>query len=185
MNLSEIQGTVHAVSRSPGHGFSKQPQESIHLLQDKGVEGDAHAGSTVQHLYLKRRNPSAPNLMQVHLLSLETLLYFAQMGHAIAPGAFGENVTTVGLDLQALPLGTLLQLGNDTVVELTGLRTPCAKIDRFCPGLLQHTWVRKADGSRTARAGVMSVVRRNGDLHTGACIRCTLPERPHSPLRLL
>ncbi len=185
MEVSEIRAQVHAVAADPRHGFSKQPQLSICLLENVGVDGDSHCGTTVQHLYLKRRNPSAPNRMQVHLLPLETLFNFANDGYVITPGQFGENITTTGIDLHILPLGTLLSLGNTATVELTGLRTPCAKIDRFRPGLLRHCWQRDSKGNRIARAGVMGIVRRGGTVYPEDALRCTLPGGEHLPLPLI
>ena len=183
MPLTRSVAEVHAVCLSERHGFSKQPQSRIHLLAGQGVRGDAHCGATVQHLYLKRRNAAAPNLMQVHLLPLEVLTEFARNGYQLAPGDLGENITTEGIDLHTLPLGTELHLGSNAVVELTGLRTPCAKIDRFRPGLLRHAYVRTDSRPRQARVGVMATIRFSGDVCAADPIQCVLPSAPHLPLR--
>jgi len=174
---------VEAVSRSAAHGFSKTPQASIRLIPGEGVEGDAHRGVTVQHLYLKRRDPTQPNLCQVHLFAGEMLDELATKGFHIAPGALGENILTRGLDLLALPLGTRLHLGATAIVEVTGLRTPCSKIDDFRAGLQQHLWgERDAAGKRVRRAGIMSVVLSTGQVQPGDAIRIELPPHPHQPL---
>ena len=184
--LSPLQGTVSAVASSPRHGFSKQALASIRLLAGEGVEGDAHRGTTVQHLYQKRRDPAQPNLSQVHLFAAEMLDELATKGFALSPGELGENVLTRGLDLLQLPCGTQLHLGSDAVVQLTGLRTPCSLIDKPRRGLQQHLWGTVSSGSkgkgRTRRAGVMAIVLASGLVHAGDGIHLTLPPPPHRAL---
>jgi MOSC domain-containing protein YiiM len=177
------QPCIEAVSLSPRHGFSKSPQRAIRLIAGEGVEGDAHRGVTTQHLYRMHQNPTQPNLCQVHLFSRELLEEFAARGHIVAPGAMGENVLTTGLDLLALPLGTVLHLGPEAVVEVTGLRTPCSKIDRLQPGLQQHCWgPRQRGGKRARRAGIMSIVRRGGLVGPGDTLMVVFPPEPWQPL---
>src|SRR5689334_23562634 len=103
-------GVVKAVSRSAKHTFSKPNEERITLVAGHGVEGDAHAGATVQHLSRVRRDPTQPNLRQVHLIPAEVLAALD-----VPAGALGENVTTEGLDLLALSAGARLRLGPDAV----------------------------------------------------------------------
>jgi MOSC domain-containing protein YiiM len=174
--------TILAVSLSPHHGFSKTPQPAIHLLAGQGVQGDAHCGSTVQHVYLKRRNPDAPNRMQVHLLQSELFAELTQEGRTLNPGELGENITTHGIDLLTLPLGTRLHLGPHAVIELTGLRTPCKQIDAFQPGLLRAVINKAAPPKRRGRAGVMAVVIRGGTVTPGDIIQTFLPQPPLRPL---
>jgi|SRR6185312_240538 len=174
---------VEAVSRSITHGFSKTAQTSIRLIPGEGVEGDAHRGVTVQHLYLMRRDPTQPNLCQVHLFAGEMLDELAAKGFHIDPGSLGENILTRNLDLLSLPLGTRLHLGDDAVVEVTGLRTPCSKIDDFRAGLQQHLWgERDAAGKKISRAGIMSIVLTAGEIRPSDPIRVELPQQPHQPL---
>lgn len=154
--------SIVAVCSSPKHGFSKQPQPGIRLLTGRAVEGDAHCGQTVQHLYVKRKTPHAPNTMQVHLLQSELFDGLKLAGFDLRPGQLGENIATRGIDLLRLPLGTRLHLGDEAVVQLTGLRTPCKKIDDFCPGLLKQVVSRGAANSVLPRAGVMAVVLHGG-----------------------
>ena len=181
--LPTLAGNIVAVSLNPKHGFSKQPQPVIHLLAGEGVEGDAHRGATVQHLYQLRRDPTQLNRSQVHLFAAEMLSELAAKGFSLRPGDLGENILTAGLDLLTLPTGTLLHLGPDAVVELTGLRTPCLKLDHLRPGLQQHLWGRRDNpGQRTRRAGVMSTVQSAGELRPGDAIRLELPPAPHTPL---
>jgi MOSC domain-containing protein YiiM len=174
---------VQTVSRSTVHGFSKQPQPSIRLVPGEGVEGDAHRGTTTQHLYLMRRDPTLPNLCQVHLFAMEMLDELATRGFAIQPGDLGENILTGGLDLLSLPLGTRLYIGADALVEATGLRTPCSKIDDFRAELQQHLWgARDASGKRARRAGIMGIVLQAGEVRPGDLIHVELPAEPHLPL---
>lgn len=172
---------VVAVSLSPRHGFSKQPQPSIALLAGLGVDGDAHCGATVQHLYLKRKNAAAPNRMQVHLLQAELLDELAGQGFSIEPGALGENILTRGVDLPALSEGARLHLGSEAVVELTCLRQPCKQIDGFQAGLQQ--WMHAAPGSPVRyRVGVMGVVVQGGTVRPDD--PCTVVPPPvHRALR--
>jgi MOSC domain-containing protein YiiM len=172
---------IVAVSSSPQHGFSKQAKPAIHLLAGLGVEGDAHCGTTVQHLYLKRKDASAPNCMQVHLLPAELLDEVNAAGFGVDAGGLGENILTRGLDLLHLPTGTLLHLGEEAVVELTCLRQPCAQIDRFRPGLQQQMFSLEA-GKRRPRVGVMGIVTQGGTVHPEDSIRVHLPPEPHLPL---
>src|SRR6476661_4087208 len=123
-----MSGVVTAVSLSEGHDFSKQPRERISLLAGLGVEGDTHLGETVQHRSRVARDPSQPNLRQVHLIHAELHDDLRAAGFSVLPGEMGENVTTRGVDLLALPTGTRLHLGGAAVVEVTGLRNPCAQL---------------------------------------------------------
>jgi MOSC domain-containing protein YiiM len=173
---------VVAVSASPVHEFSKEPREAVRLIEGLGVEGDSHAGTTVQHLSRVRRDATQPNLRQVHLIAAELLEELAALGYDVPPGAMGENVTTSGVDLLALPTGTLLRLGADAEVEVTGLRNPCAQIDRYSPGLLGQVLGRDEAGEVVRRAGVMGVVRHSGQVRAGDPLHVVLPAEPHVPL---
>jgi MOSC domain-containing protein YiiM len=173
---------VVAVAASSEHAFSKQTRPLVHLVEGLGVEGDAHLGRTVQHLSRVRRAPHEPNLRQVHLIQAELFEEVHAAGHRVLPGQLGENVTTTGLDLLALPVGTVLLLGDTAEVQLTGLRNPCRQIDAFQPGLLQQVLGRAADGAVVRRAGVMGVVRRGGEVRPGDPVTVVLPEQPHRPL---
>jgi MOSC domain-containing protein YiiM len=177
--------SVVAVAASSEHSFSKQTWPVIRLLEGLGVEGDAHLGTTIQHLDPKRRNPTAPNLRQVHLVPAELFEELRRHGHRVLPGELGENVATTGVDLQALPVGTLLLLGSSAEVRLTGLRNPCWQIDRFQAGLLREVLGRDADGSVVRRAGVMGVVRRGGQVRPGDPVTVVLPDEPYTPLAVV
>jgi MOSC domain-containing protein YiiM len=172
-------GAVFAVSVDGKHRFSKTPRPSIILTRGHGVEGDAHYGPFVRHRYLTRRNPKAPNLRQVHLLPSELFDALRTSGVELRPGDLGENIATVGLDLEGLPLGTLLRLGASVTLELTGLRTPCVLIDRFKSGLKDR--LRGRTGPRF-RAGVMAIVTEGGEVSPRDRIRAVLPGPPHQSL---
>jgi MOSC domain-containing protein YiiM len=174
--------TVVAVSASPRHGVGKLPQERIRLIVGRGVEDDAHFGATVQHLSRIARDPHQPNLRQVHLIHAELHDELGAAGFTLAPGQMGENVTTRGLDLLALPVGSRLRLGAEAVIEVTGLRNPCVQLDRIQPGLMAATIDRAPDGTRIFKAGVMAVVLVAGDVAAGDSILVTLPAGPIRPL---
>lgn len=171
---------VVSVSAAANHGFSKPVRRTILLIAGHGIEGDAHAGALIKHRYLARWRPNLPNERQVHLIEAELFDELRQEGFEVGPGQLGENVTTRGLDLRRLPLGTRLQLGADAVIELRGLRTPCVLIDRFQKGLL-NALVRNKETPRF-RAGVMATVISGGRVQAGDAIGFKLPEQPHSPL---
>ena len=173
---------VVAVHRSGEHSFSKPDQRSVRLVAGMGVEGDAHFGARVQHRSRVRVDPDQPNLRQVHLLPAELLDALAANGFVVAPGALGENVTTEGLDLVALPVATVLRLGRDALIAVTGLRNPCRQIDGLTSGLLGQVRRRSDDGEVVRRAGVMAVVVRSGVVRPGDEIGVSLPPLPHDPL---
>jgi len=166
---------VTAVSRSGRHTFSKPTQLMIRLIAGQGVEGDAHLGETVKHRSRVARDPTQPNLRQVHLIHAELFEELRAAGFRIAPGNLGENVTTQGLDLLGLPTGTQLRLGDTAVVEVTGLRNPCVQIDRFQQGLMAAVLDRDREGNLVRKAGVMAVVLAGGEVKPGDAIAVSLP----------
>ncbi|WP_445679148.1 MOSC domain-containing protein [Radicibacter daui] len=173
---------VEAVSLSAEHNFSKPVQETIKLLKGLGIEGDAHLGVTVQHLYDKGRNPDQPNLRQVHLIHGELLDTLKEDGFAVSPGAMGENVTTRGIDLLGLPQGARLTLGEDAVVEITGLRNPCHQLDKLQKGLMGRLVFKNESGEIVRLCGVMGIVLEGGTVAAGDGITVELPPLPHRKL---
>ncbi|TCZ54978.1 MOSC domain-containing protein [Roseicella aquatilis] len=174
---------VVAVACSAMHGFSKTSLRGIRLLAGLGVEGDAHMGKTVKHRSRVARDPTQPNLRQVHLLPAELLDELRGRGFSLEPGDIGENILTRDLDLLGLPTGTRLRIGESAEVEVTGLRNPCAQLDRFRPGLTAAVLDRAADGGLIRKAGVMGVVLAGGPVRPGDAISVTLPQAPHRPLQ--
>jgi MOSC domain-containing protein YiiM len=176
-------GGVVAVSLRAGHHFSKTSSPAIRLLTGLGVAGDAHMGETVKHRSRVRKDPTQPNLRQVHLIHAELFDELRAKGFAVAPGELGENVTTSGIDLLALPAGTRLRLGANAIVEVTGLRNPCIQIDEFQKGLMAATLDRDAAGNLIRKAGVMSIVVSDGEVRPGDAIDVELPTEPHRALQ--
>lgn len=174
----ETTSRVDAVHLAARHQFSKRTVDRLELLDGLGVRGDAHLGETVQHLHQRRKQPTAPNLRQVHLLPRELLTALEQDGFHVLPGGLGENITTVGIDLLELPRGTLLHLGRKAIVEVTGLRNPCVQIEKFQTGLLKKLVDKDAEGNVVRKAGIMAVVRHGGLVAAGDPIMVTLPAEP-------
>lgn len=170
---------VVAVHRSARHTFSKESVDRIRVVEGWGVEGDAHAGTTVQHRSRVRFSPAQPNLRQVHLIHAELLDDLAAAGHPVGPGDLGENLTTRGLDLLGLPVGARLHLGDQAVVVVSGLRNPCKQIEAFRPGLLEHVLRPRESGPPALLAGVMGTVARSGDVVAGDPVEVELPPGPH------
>ena len=175
-------GMVTAVSRSADHSLIKGNEDSIRLLSGLGVDGDAHLGTTVKHRSRLARFSSQPNLRQVHLIHAELHDQLRAVGFSVAAGEMGENVTTQGVDLLGLPTGTRLHLGDDAVIEVTGLRNPCGQLNRIQPGLMAATLDRDEHGNMIRKAGIMAIVLTGGDVRPGDPIRVELPPEPHQPL---
>ena len=172
---------IAAVSLSAVHRFSKTPVSAINLIAGRGVLGDAHAGKTVQHRSRVLADPTQPNLRQVHLIHEELFTSLATEGFTVTAGQLGENITTRGLYLLALPTGTRLHIGK-VILELTGLRNPCAQLGGFQKGLLGAVLDRDTEGTLFRKAGVMSVVLRGGEVKPGDEIGLEPPPAPYKKL---
>jgi MOSC domain-containing protein YiiM len=175
-------GSVVAVAVSPTHTFGKTLADRVRLIEGYGIEGDAHAGATVKHRSRVARDPAQRNLRQVHLVHAELHEELADSGFDVGPGDMGENITTRGLDLLSLPLGTRLHLGEEAVVEVTGLRDPCRQLEGLATGLMAAVLDRAPDGSLVRKAGIMSVVVASGEVAPGDALRVELPDAPFEPL---
>jgi len=180
--MTSLTGIVVSVNRSATHSFSKPATDRIRLIAGLGVEDDAHMGRWVKHRTLVRRDPSRPNLRQVHLLSEERLAELRAAGFALVPGEIGENVTTRGIDLLSLPAGAHLRLGPTAVIEVTGLRNPCRQLDAHQSGLTAAMLGTDEDGNIVRKAGIMSIVLEGGEVAVGDAIRVVLPPEPHRKL---
>lgn len=174
--------TVIAVAADSKHNIVKPVKESIKLLKGWGIEGDAHAGKTVQHRYDKRKNPNAPNLRQVHLMHAELFDQVRDLGLDVQPGQMGENITTRGVDLLHLPRGTQLKIG-DAVIEVTGLRNPCKYLNQIAPGLMKACISQHEDGTTFPQSGVMGIILEDGEVRAGDEIHIITPEEPHERLK--
>jgi len=179
---AQLEGTVESVAADARHRFSKPVGDSITLVAGIGVEGDAHAGATVQHLSRKRRRPEEPNLRQVHLIHAE-LLDELRPTYEVRPGDLGENVLTRGVDLLGLPAGARLHMGDTVMVEVMGLRNPCLQLDRLADGLMAATLDRDEDGELVRKAGVMGAVLVGGVLRPADPVRVEIPPGPRLGLR--
>ena len=177
-----MSGRVVAVSSSGAHTVSKPNRERIRLRAGLGVDDDAHQGQMVKHRSRVKRDPTQPNLRQVHLIHAELHDELRETGFDVAPGQMGENITTRGIDLLGLSIGTRLHLGESAVVEVTGLRNPCAQLDGIHPGLMAATLDRDEDGALVRKAGIMGVVVRDGEVKPGDPIHAALPPEPHRRL---
>ncbi len=176
---------VASVHRSATHSFSKPAASSLHLIAGLGIEGDAHAGATVQHRSRVARDATQPNLRQVHLIHGELYDQLNARGFIVSPGQMGENITTRGLDILALPANTRLHIGAEAVIEVTGLRNPCSQLDDFRPGLMQAVLARNADGNLVRLAGIMAVVLTGGEIRPGDGIAVALPAGPRRALEVV
>lgn len=177
-----MSGAVVAVARDATHHFSKPVCDRIELVAGLGVAGDAHQGVTVKHRSRVARDPSQPNLRQVHLIHRELFDELAHAGFTVAPGDMGENITTSGIDLLALPAGARLRIGTDAIVEVTGLRNPCVQLDDFQQGLMQAVLGRDAEGKLVRKSGVMSIVIAGGIVRAGDAIAVEMPVGEQHPL---
>lgn len=176
---------VLAVHASQSHSFCKTTRPGIELIAGHGVRGDAHYGTKVQHLSRVKVDPTQPNLRQVHLIHSELFDEVEREGFLVGAGQLGENITTEGLDLLGLPRGTVLHLGPEAVIEVTGLRNPCVQIENFQTGLLKELVGRDDLGNVVRRAGVMAIVLSGGEVHPGDTIDVVLPAQPHLPLEVV
>ena len=174
---------VTSVSSSAAHGVSKDTRPAIQLLAGRGVQGDAHLGVTVQHRSRVARDASQSNLRQVHLIHAELHDELSAAGFAVSPGVMGENITTRGVDLLALPTGSRLAIGQSAIVEVTGLRNPCTQLDGIQAGLMNATLARDSEGHLVRKAGVMAIVLADGLVQAGDPIKVILPSQPHTPLQ--
>jgi MOSC domain-containing protein YiiM len=190
--MADSHPRVLLLSTGKAHTFSKSPASSLTLIANYGVQGDCHAGTTVQHRSRLHIRPALANLRQVHLMPLEILRRISdglpsdEKTKLLSPGALGQNIMTQGVDLLGLPVGAELQFVTDgdgggddgPVLVLTGLRNPCAQINSFCPGLQEQFLVWDAKRDITARlAGVMSTVRVGGEVRAGMGIVVVRPEK--------
>jgi MOSC domain-containing protein YiiM len=173
---------VIAVSHSKTHTFSKNNQSAIRLIEGLGVEGDAHAGKTVKHRFLVKKDATKPNIRQVHLIHAELLDKLEEKGFTVHPGQLGENITTRGVDLLGLPTDTILKIGEEAVVKITALRNPCKQIDEFQKGLLKEVLYKDEEGNLVRATGVMGIILKGGTVQPGDSIVAELPPEPHQEL---
>ena len=175
-------GIVKSVSKSKTHTFSKINCDKIVLLRGLGVEGDAHSGRTVKHRSRVAKDPSQPNLRQVHLIHSELFGELKGKGFTILSGEIGENITTEGIELLALPKGTILEIGESAKIEVTGLRNPCKQLDALQNGLMKAVLDTDNEGNLIRKADIMGIVLEGGEVKIGDVIKIKLPPKPYIKL---
>ena len=173
---------IRALSKSEKYTFHKYNCEQIKLLKGLGVEGDIHMGKTVKHRSRVARDPSQPNLRQVHLIHSELLEELKEKGFIVKPGELGENITTEGIDLLGLSRGTILEMGETAKIEITGLRNPCKQLNTFQPGLLKEVLDKDEEGNLIRKSGIMGIVLEGGVVNVNDKITIKIPDGPHIPL---
>ncbi len=171
------QPKVIAVSKSASHTLSKENHSSIEVIEGLGVNGDAHMGKTVKHRSRVKKDPSQPNLRQVHLIHEELFTELKEKGFDISPGQMGENITTSGISLLELPKNTILKIAN-VKIKITGLRNPCYQLDGIQQGLMKALVWKGADGNLIRKAGVMGVVETGGTITVDDNITISFPNEP-------
>ncbi|HDZ82049.1 MAG TPA: MOSC domain-containing protein, partial [Roseobacter sp.] len=162
---------VVAVAKDGVHRFSKEIVSEIRIIEGMGVEGDAHLGKTVKHRSRVAVDPTQPNLRQVHLIHSELFSEVSEKGFIVRAADLGENITTFGVDLLALPRGTVLMIGQTVELEVTGLRNPCKQIDNFQTGLLSAVLIKGENGELIRKSGIMTVVKAGGSIKAGDAIQ--------------
>jgi MOSC domain-containing protein YiiM len=177
------EGTITSLHRDGGHNFSKPAIDEAVFLAGIGIEGDAHSGPTTQHLSRQKKDATRPNLRQVHLVASEVHEGLRTDGFEVPFGSFGENITTSGIELGELPVGSTLRLGDDVIIALTGFRDPCSQIDKFQEGLRAAVSFKPEIGPQLFRNGVMSVVVRGGTVRVDDAVRVAFPPEPHQKMQ--
>lgn len=175
-------GKIIGVSKSQSHTFNKFSCEHITLIEGLGVKGDAHMGKTVKHRSRVSKDPTQPNLRQVHLVNYELFEELKEKGFYIKNGEMGENITTIGIDLLSLPKSTILKLGQKVKIKITGLRNPCNQLNSIKDGLMKAVLDDDENGNLIRKAGVMGVVVEGGKISVGEEIEILLPQKPYLTL---
>jgi len=183
--MDSISGSVIAVCSRDAHLFSKENREEIELIKNFGINGDAHAGMYVKHRSRVKKNPKQLNLRQVHLIPIELLNEMKQHRYDLHPGDLGENITTSGIDLINLPLNSQINIGEEVVLEVKGLRDPCKQIEDFKAGLLKKMITKDADGNLIRKTGIMTIVLEGGIVKPNDKIEVVLPKKPYHKLEVV
>jgi len=171
-------GKIIALSKNPIHNVSKQNHNELILLEGLGVEGDVHMGKTAKHRSRVAKNPLQPNLRQIHLIESELYEELKLKGFDIQPGQMGENITTSDLDLLKLPENTILKIGAQAEVLITGLRNPCNQLNGIQDGLMQAVIEKDSSGNLIRKAGIMGIVTKGGKVTLNDNIEVKFPSKP-------
>lgn len=139
-------GRVVSVNLSERKTMRKKPGEGARLVLDRGFEGDAHAGDWHR---------------QVSLLAQESIDSMVAKGLDVGPGDFAENITTAGIDLLDLPVGSVLRIGEGSLVEISQIGKVChAKCAIFY----------QAGDCVMPREGLFGVVREADEVRVGDAV---------------
>jgi MOSC domain-containing protein YiiM len=178
-------GTIVGLFRSEKHSMKKINESQVRLIEGFGVEGDVHGGEFVQHIFAKKKDPTAKNLRQVHLLSVELFEEYKAKGFQVQGGEMGENILTKGIDLLSLPQQTELHIGEDAVIVITGLRNPCGKLNLVHKGLKDACLESDSNGQIIRKGGIMAIVLRSGTIQPCDPIRVCFPSPPYKSLEVV
>ncbi len=148
------QGRIVAVCTSPGKGERKKNVGTGRLVENFGIEGDGHGGDWHR---------------QVSLLAMESIEKMKAAGLDVGPGDFAENLTTEGIELYTLPVGTRLELADGALLEVTQIGKICH--DR-CAIYYQ------AGDCVMPKEGIFAVVLREGTVNVGDSITILDQEKP-------
>lgn len=169
---------IIALSKSETHTLQKFAQAKIELIKGIGVKGDAHSGKKVKHRSRVAQNTNQPNLRQVHLIHSELFDELKIKGFEISPAQMVENITTRNIDLLSLPKDTILKIGTNAEVQITGLRNPCDQLDGIQKGLMKAVLDRDAQGNLIRKAGIMGIVLKTGIIKIDDEIIIEFPTKP-------
>lgn len=142
-----IEGKIVAVCLSPGKGERKKDVGRGELLENFGLAGDGHGGDWHR---------------QVSLLALESIAKMRAAGLTVGPGDFAENLTTEGIELNTLPIGTRLRVGDEALLEVTQIGKVC---HTRCA--IYH----QAGDCVMPKEGIFARVLRGGAVRTGDALR--------------
>lgn len=131
----------------PEGRYLRVPLQTANLVVGHGIEGDRKGGHP-------RR--------QLNIMSAETLNTLAGEGYNIEPGQMGEQMVVSGLDVDTLPVGTLLQLGDTAIIEVTIPREGCDRFEAIQGFPREKT---------TGRVGIMARVVESGQINIGDSVR--------------
>ncbi len=140
--MATIKGRIKAISVSKEKGTQKTNVPGAELRADFGIIGDAHSGNWHR---------------QVSLLELESIDKMVAKGAKVAPGNFAENITTEGIDLSALKIGSRLKLGTDVELEITQLGKECHSRCEIFEQIGDCIMPREGIFARVVKAGAINV----------------------------
>lgn len=163
-------GTVHAVLKSPNHGYPTLPQDFVEVRHD-GIAGDAHSGPLRESF----RNPGTlkANDRPISMVALEVISEMQKkfgLGRTMQPGGFNEQIVSEGLgDLSDAEAGDVLSFEGGVTLEVVEGAMPCVRLNEFHgePGLAKALVEKDDDGNVTTKRGLLAKVLSPGILRPG------------------